>query len=587
MRSFFLHKAAIAVYILLILSLFSLQVIRGAKYRELSNKNCIRLIPQGGSRGKILDANGMVLVGNNVSYDVICLPQDRKKDKPFVPLANLLKCDPDQLQKNFRQNYSAPSIPVVIAQDIGLKKAAELEEKRFDLDNVIVQTNTSRFYPFGSLGCHIFGYISEIDRWRLTKLEDYGYKTKDMVGFGGVEEKYDYYLRQEDGGLSVEVDHQGRFVRTLGYKPGEQGRDLQLTVDYRVQRIAEDSLDGKGCALVMDANTGAVLAMVSKPGFQPSAFVKRPRPQSVGEYFTSSSAPLLNRAISCTYPPGSVFKMLVACAALETGKIDADTVFECKGGLVIGRRLFQCWDTHDRQDIISAIAHSCDVFFYRTGLAVGGQTIHDYAVRFGFSRPSGIELPYEAGGFVPNPVWKRLSQFKQWYDGDTANLSIGQGELLVSPLQVCRMTAVFANGGRLVTPFIIKAIDTMDVSRQHMRAVDLHLKERTLRQIRKGMRKAVESGTCSVLASLPVEVAGKTGTAQISGKEADNHGWFTGFFPYAKPRYVISVFLEKGGHGTSAAAVARDVIEKMCEDGLVELPVKTTALPKEGQTKVQ
>lgn len=586
MRAFIFHKIAIAVYGILGLSLFNLQVIQGGKYSELSKKNCIRLIAQSGSRGKILDTRGEVIVGNHVSYDVVILPQELDEvEKPLATLAGLLNQDVAELKKRFRRNYVAPSIPVVLAADVDLKTASAIEEKRFDLDSVIVQTTSTRYYPFGNLACHVLGYISEIDRWRLTKLEDYGYKTRDLVGFGGIEERYDYYLRQEDGGISVEVDHRGRFVRTLGYKPGEQGRDLRLTIDLRLQKIVEESFEDKGCVVVMEVGTGAVAALASKPSFSPGVFVKKPRPGNIGELFSSPAAPLMDRALNGSYPAGSVFKMLVGCAGLETGKISEDTEFDCSGGVMIGKRLFRCWDTHGKQDLAGAIAHSCDVFFYRTGLGTGPQAIHDYAARFGFGRPTGIELPYEASGFVPNPLWRRLSQFRQWYDGDTANLSIGQGELLVSPLQICRMTAAFANGGVLVTPYLVRAIDNTDVSRQHMRLVDLHLKQRTLQAIRKGMRRAVEAGTCSALSSLPVTSAGKTGTAQISGKESDNHAWFCGFFPYEAPKYAICVFLEKGGHGTSAVAVAREIIERMYDQGFLGAAERKaeTASQREGK----
>jgi penicillin-binding protein 2 len=570
MRISFFYAISLGIYILLGLSLFNLQVIQGGRYRELSKKNCIRLISQSGTRGKILDTNGDVIAGNHVSYDIVILPQElHEVQKTLVPLAGLLHLDSNELWKRFSRNYAAPNMPVVLVEDVGLRAASEIEEKRFDFDSVIVQTNSSRYYPFGSLACHVLGYISEIDRWRLTELEDYGYKTKDLVGFGGVEERYDYYLRQEDGGLSVEVDHQGRFIRTLGYKPGEQGRDLQLTLDRRIQRIVEDSFDGKGGVIVMDASTGAVVAMASKPSFFPSVFIKKQR-ATMAELFSSSSAPMVNRAISASYPPGSVFKLLVACAGLETGKINSRTEFGCPGFLMIGRRQFKCWDTHGTQDLLNAIAHSCDVFFYHTGLNTGPQAIHDYAVKFGFAKPTGIELPYEATGFIPNPLWRRFSQFRQWYDGDTANMAIGQGELLVSPLQICRMVAVFANGGKLVTPYLIKAIDNAEVWRQHMRITDLHLKLPVVQAVRKGMRKAVESGTCSALVSLPVSVAGKTGTAQVSGKEFDTHAWFAGFFPYDKPQYAICVFLEKGGHGSSAVEVAKRVIEQMCQADLLD-----------------
>jgi penicillin-binding protein 2 len=575
MRTVIFRAIAIAVYILLGLSLLNLQVLHGGKYRELSNKNCIRLITQSGSRGKILDVNGTVIAGNHVSYDVIILPQElHEVEKPLALLSGLMNTDLAELRKRFRKNYVSPSIPVVLAEDIGLKNASAIEEKRFDLDSVIVQGDSKRYYPFGSLACHVLGYISEIDRWRLTSLEDYGYKTRDLVGFGGVEERYDYYLRQEDGGLSVEVDHQGRFIRTLGYKPGEQGRDLRLTLDWRIQKIAEDAFEDKGCVIIMDVSTGAVAALASKPSFSPSVFVEKSN-RNIAEIFSSSKAPLMNRAINGSFPPGSVFKLLVACAGLETGKIDSATEFDCPGWLMVGKRQFKCWDTHGRQDLVNAIAHSCDVFFYHTGLNTGPQAIHDFAVKLGFTKPTGIELPYEASGFVPNPIWRRLSQFKPWFDGDTANLAIGQGELLVSPMQICRMVAVFANGGKLVTPFLVTAIDNTDVSAQHIRITDLHLKNRTLQEIGKGMRKAVESGTCNALASLPVTAAGKTGTAQVSGREADTHAWFCGFFPYEKPKYVICVFLEKGGHGTSSVLVAKRIIEQMVQQGLLEAPRST------------
>jgi penicillin-binding protein 2 len=285
--------------------------------------------------------------------------------------------------------------------------------------------------------------------------------------------------------------------------------------------------------------------------------------------FTDPNSPLLNRAVGSAFPPGSVFKLVASAAGLETNKLNLDTQFFCPGSTVIGKREFKCWGVHNEENLIEAIAHSCDVFFYRTGLLLGPQSIHDYAVKFGLGRISGIELPYETQGFIPNPFWKRITKFQRWYDGDTANFVIGQGDVLTSPLQVTRLTAIFANGGRLVTPYIIKTVDGSDVSTAHSRLVDLRLKEKTVKNVLEGLREVVRytDGTAHVLSSLPVSVAGKTGTAQASGNK--DHAWFSGFFPFEKPRYVITVFLEKGGHGTESSLVTKGIIERMFSEGLI------------------
>jgi penicillin-binding protein 2 len=434
---------------------------------------------------------------------------------------------------------------------------------------VVIQSGAVRFYPYGALASHVLGYLSQIDRWRLTKLSDYGYKTKDIVGMGGIEERYDYYLRQEDGGLSVEVDHQGRFSRVLGFRPAQSGKDVQLTLDLRIQKITEIALEGKtGAVVMMDPANGEILAMSSAPNFDPGLFVNKAN-KSVINLFADPDSPFLNRAITGLYPPGSVFKPIVAAAGLETNKINMVTTYNCPGFLAVGRREFKCWDTHLTQNLLQAIAHSCDVFFYKTGLAVGPQAIHDYAVKFGLARTTAIELPYEEPGFIPNPIWKKIYKFQKWYDGDTANFSIGQGEVLTTPLQICRMMAVFANRGKLVTPYLVKAIDGVDVSANHCRILPMGLKNSTINNINKGLRGAVseEKGTANVLANLGVSVAGKTGTAQ--NPRGLSHGWFVGYAPYEKPKYVICVFLEHGAHGYSAAVVAKRIFELLIQQGLI------------------
>jgi len=547
-----------------------MEVVQGRLYRQMSDKNCIRLIPQIGMRGSILDRNGVVIAGSVLSYDVVVLPQEGARVERILEfLSRITSTDLAQLRTNYRRNYISPSMPVAVIRNIAPQTAARLEEMKLDLDSVIVQQTPQRSYPYGRLASHVIGYLNEIDHWRLTKLQDYGYKTKDIVGFGGVEEKYDYYLRQEDGGLSVEVDHRGRFTRVLGFRPPLKGKDIQLTLDIRVQKIAEDSLnDFKGAVVIMAPDSGEVLACASAPDFDPSVFITKSS-AAISGLFNDPNARLMNRAISGTYPPGSVFKLVGAAIGLECGKVSLSTVHYCTGSLMIGAREFKCWNTHGSVDLIQAIAQSCDVFFYKLGIATGGQLIHDCALKLGMGRPTGIELPYEAAGYVPNPFWKRVYKFQRWYDGDTANFVIGQGELLTSPLQICRLGAVFASRGNLLTPYIILAIDGKDVSAGHRKVSQVHLSAGTIERVREGMRQAVASdtGTAHVLASLPVSIAGKTGTAQTSGNKT--HAWFCGFFPYEEPRYCICVLLEHGGSGAVACLVAKQIIESMAREGVL------------------
>lgn len=553
------------------LGLLNLQVIQGYKFKELSNKNCIRLLPQKGCRGRILDREGNVIIDNYLSYDVMVLPQEKEEvNKVLMGASRILNIAVQDLEDMFNENFVAPSFPVAIAKNIDMKKAIVLEELKSDLPGLIIQAHPLRHYPYGKLASHIIGYLNEIDRWRLTKLQDYGYKTKDIVGFGGAEERYDYYLRQEEGGLLLEVDHRGRFVRVLGFKPPQNGKDIQLTLDLKIQKIVEDNLkDKKGCAIIMNPYNGEIIALSNSPSFNPSVFVRRSS-SSILNLFGDSDAPLVNRAISGVYPAGSIFKLIVATAALELGKINLSTAFSCPGSIDIGAQEFSCWDTHGKQSLLGAIAHSCNVFFYRTGLLIGAQAIADYAFKFGFSKSTSIDLPYEASGFVPNPLWKRIYRFKSWFDGDTANLAIGQGELLVTPLQVARMTAVFANKGFLVVPHVTRTIDGKDISVYYQNKITrLPIKESTVNYIRQGLKKVVSDtdGTASNLSDLAVSVAGKTGTAQVS--RGNPHGWFMGFFPFKDPKFVICVFLENGGSGHAASQVTKQIIETMVKEGLI------------------
>ncbi len=569
-RKSILSLIIILMFGALLVGLLKLDVLQGWKFRRLSDSNSIRLISQSGARGNILDRNGEVIVDNRISYDVMILPEDLSRiDYLLNRISRILGVDVAQLKAAFKKNFISSSVPVTVDSNIELKKAILLGEYRAEEPSVIVTPKPLRHYPYGALASHVLGYVNQIDRWRLTKLEDYGYKTKDIVGFGGLEEKYDYYLRQEEGGLSVEVNHRGRFTRVLGFQAPSNGKDIQLTLDLRIQKIVEDAMAGrKGSAILMDPQDGQILALASYPNFNPAVFVNE-RSSLIAGLFNNPDAPLINRSISSSYPPASVFKIVVASAALELKKINTSTSFLCQGSTMVGARKYSCWDTHGVQNIFQAIAHSCDVFFYKTGLLAGAQNIHDYALKLGFSKNIGFELPYETSGFIPSPLWRKLNKFQSWFDGDTANLAIGQGDCLVTPLQVANMMAVFANGGFLTSPYIVKAVGGLDLSAKKKKLISVNFKKSTLNTIGQGLRMVVsdDKGTGNALSALPVAVAGKTGTAQVPRKTT--HAWFVGYFPFDKPKFVVCIFLENGGSGHFASVVAKQIIEEMNKQGLI------------------
>ncbi|MCX5669428.1 MAG: penicillin-binding protein 2 [Candidatus Omnitrophica bacterium] len=569
-RKSILNLIIIIMFSALIIGLCDLGLLQGAKFRRLSDSNCIRLISQAGSRGNILDRHGEIIVDNKISYDVMVLPQDLNHiDQALALISRILGVEVKVLKAAFKKNFISNSVPVTVATNIKLKEAISLGEFKTEQPSIIVTPKPLRHYPYGPLACHVVGYVNEIDRWRLTKLEDYGYKTKDIVGFGGVEEKYDYYLRQEEGGLSVEVNHRGKFMRVLGFEPPRNGKDVTLTLDLSIQKITEENLSGKkGSVILMDPLSGEILALANFPNFNPAIFVEQ-RSKLISGLFNDPDAPFLNRAIGSSYPLASVFKIVVASAGLELKKINLSTSFVCQGSIMVGARKFSCWDIHGSEDIFQAIAHSCDVFFYKTGLLIGAQNIHDYALKLGLSRNMGFELAGETSGFIPSPLWRKINKFQNWFNGDTANLSIGQGDCLVTPLQATNLLAVFANRGYLLSPYIVKAVGGLDFSVKKKRVMGVAFKKSTFEIIVQGLAKVVSDseGTGNILSTLPVKVAGKTGTAQVS--RGATHAWFVGFFPTDKPRYVICVFLENGGPGHAASLIAKQIIEAMNNQGLI------------------
>lgn len=557
------------VFVFLCLTLFYFQINQEKQYKQLSNANCIRLIPQEGSRGRILDRNGKILVDNRLSYNVLFLPQQTKdREKIFLKLSAILDIPLQDIKSRFKETDTSFSTPVTLVENIDKKEAIVIEELKSDLAGVMIQAVPKRFYPYGSLGAHILGYLSEIDSWRLNKLKNYGYESKDIVGYGGIEERYDYYLRQEEGGLQVEVDNRGRITRVIGLRPPKNGKDVQLTIELEIQKIIEKALaDKKGAIIVMDPYSAEILGMTSFPNFYPGLFLKKS--YSKQAILKDARAPLLNRAISGAYPSGSVFKLVVATAGLETKKITSHATFFCPGSINLGNQEYSCWNTHGTQNVLGAITHSCNIFFYRLGLLVGADKIYDYAVKLGLGRATQIDLPSELSGFVPSPLWKRLTRFKIWFPGDTANLAIGQGDLLVTPLQITCLLASFANNGNLVRPFITKAIDNKEIHSYKRIATPLYISGEVMNLIKLGLENVVmaSDGTANILAIPGLSISGKTGTAQVP--RGLPHAWFVGFFPTHKPKFTICVFLEHSGPSVNACSVAKSIIEEMITEGLL------------------
>lgn len=548
-----------------------MQLVLGPAYRRSAEQNRVRLIPMRAVRGEIVDRHGASLAHDRLSFDIAVIPQDAGDPETFWPgLSAVLQRPVTALRQAYRRNVTAPFAPAVVARDVEPSVAFAVEERRLALPGVVVLPTPRRQYPLAEAAGPVLGYLGLVDSQELKALKPYGYTLRDWVGRGGVEQLYDAALRGRDGGLQVEVDHRGRQVRQLGLKVPVRGRDLAVTLDAALQQHAYRLLAGRrGAVLVMALGTGDLLAVVSSPGFDPSAFVDPDRDEEVLGYLHDRQRPLFNRAVAGTVPPGSVFKPVTTYAGLMTRREGAGTTYDCPGSFRLGRATFRCWyePGHGPQTVVEALAYSCNVFFYQWGLRAGPEAIAAAARAFGFGQPWRIDLPGEAAGLVPDPAWKRARRHQTWYRGETANFSIGQGDLLVTPLQVLRMTSTVALNGRPVPPpHLLKAIAGHPVAPPP--AVPPAIDTQWLAVIRRGLEAAVgsETGT-GRLASVPgVAVAGKTGTAQAGSHPS--HAWFCGYAPAARPHVAIVVFVEHGGKGGDVAArLAGQVLEALVAAG--------------------
>lgn len=555
------------LFAVLALFLFFVQALRGPYYYRLSQRNSIRLIPQEAYRGRVWDRNDNVMADNILSFDAVLVPQEVKdKAKIFARLSGLLGVDAASLSRLYERSYLNPFTPIALARGISKTTAITIEEGSFDLPGLHVELNARRFYPFGPTAAHVLGYMGEIDKSRITKLKDYGYDIKDKVGYSGLEEYLDFYLRGEKGGQQVEVDSRGRQVRILGYKPPSKGRDVGITIDLELQQIADGLLrDRRGAVVILDAVTGEIIVMSSSPSFDPNIFVDRKDKKALNWVLSSEEAPLFNRAVSGQFPPGSVFKVVTALAAHRAKKFTPSTTYTCTGSLRVGNRYFKCWAEHGPQDFYQAMGHSCDVYFYRLGLSAGPDFLNQTAHDLGLASATGVDLPQESQGFIPSKIWKRLKFLDGWYDGDTANFAIGQGAVLTTPLQLTRMMAAVGNGGNLVTPHLTRSVDGVSVEIKPAKRVKIP--QEALDLVRRSLRFPVSlaDGTAHDLDIKGWDVCAKTGTAQVTGSLS--HGWVAGFFPEKNARYAFCVFLENIGTSHYACSFAKVLFEEAKKRG--------------------
>ncbi|MBI4227763.1 MAG: penicillin-binding protein 2 [Candidatus Omnitrophica bacterium] len=566
-RVFLIALAGLAVA----LALF--QLAWGPSYRRIAEQNRIRLMPLPAVRGSILDRHGAALAEDQLSFNVAVIPQEvRDPASLWGPLSRRLGASADRLQRAYRRHYTAPFAPAMVARDIEMASAFALEEQRIEWPGVVVLPAPRRRYPLGEAEGAIVGYLGMADPAAWKTLQAYGYHVRDWVGKSGIERLYDAALHGINGGVQVEVDHRGRLVRQLGLKPPVRGQNITVTLDAALQQHCYRLLAGRrGSILVMALDTGELWGAVSSPGFDPEAFVDPDRDATVEGYLADDRRPLFNRAVAGAVPPGSVFKIVTAYAGLSSQKASPATTYQCPGQFQLGNVTFDCWYApgHGPQTVTDALRHSCNVFFYQMGLRVGPAALAASARLFGYGQPSRVDLPGEAGGLVPDPTWKQRRWRQPWFPGETVNVAIGQGALLVTPMQVLRMTAFVARDGRAPQPHLLKAIEGHPVGAPP--ETPAALDQSALSVIRQGMEAVImsEDGTGRLARVAGFPAAGKTGTAQAG--EGWPHAWFCGYAPIGRPQVAVVVFVEHGGKGGEVAAgIAGQIFEALAAHPIVE-----------------
>jgi penicillin-binding protein 2 len=570
---------AVVIFFFLISGFWRLQVQNPEFYGERAQQNSIKSIPIPGPRGRILDRDGRVIVENHSSFRLI-LAREQLKEEHLRPIAQGLELDYNELYRKVqRMRRESKWVPITLRDQLSPSDIAFVESHHDFFPELVMIEAQPRLYPQNGLLAHVIGYTGEVSEQELDSPEYAKYNPGDIVGKFGIEKQYNDILTGEDGQRQVIVDNLGRVHQTIGMKKPVPGKDLTLTIDLDIQSVAELAMDGpnkelhvdhkNGAVVALDPRNGEVLAMVSRPTFDPNKFAGRIKAKDWKEINDNPDHPLLNKAIQAQQAPGSTFKPIVALAGLETGTVDDHWSVHCSGGVALYGKYQRCWQKggHGTLSMHGGIVHSCDVYFYTLGSKLGIDKISQYAEIVGFGQKTGIDLPHEAEGLVPSEKWKLRNYRTKWYAGETPSVAIGQGALTVTPLQLARAEGGFAVGGKWYKPHMVKLPD------DQLKHEDWTLDPEHVNIVKQGMWGVVnEGGGTGVRAALPhIDLCGKTGTAQLASydymkssgrsKELRENAWFIGYAPRDNPEIVVAALFEHGEHGQYAAAIVRDVIK--------------------------
>lgn len=561
---------------------YFLQISQHENYVLRAESNRIREIPILATRGNIYDRNGVLLVDSTPAYNIVIYPEDiTNKAETIRVLADNLSVERDEITTHLNDPLRPKSQPILVKQNASAADRAWVSAHELEHPEITVENQPQRQYRYGKTAAHVLGYIGEISpqQLELPKYQESGYKSGDIIGKGGVEAVYDKILRGEDGKRRLIVDSRGRPVAELERKEPIKGQDVYVTLDIDIQRVAEDQFDSKnatGAAVALDPRNGEVLAMVSVPSFDPNVFARNvissENRKELRAIINDPKHPLFNKALQSIYPTGSTWKIMMATAALEDGTITpTNSKILCGHGMAIGNRfLNDSGGNHGMPDIHAAIVHSCDGYFYRLGLKMGVDKIHEWVTRFGMGQKTGIDLPSETRGIIPSREWKRRVNPRDpvWKDFDTAIASIGQGSVAVPPMQLLRAESGIVMGGEYHTPHVFKeakATQLAEAKYYDNQPTELKLSKVTVEIINAAMWGVVNEGGTAGKVPFPRElnIGGKTGTAQVIArekvrtKEHKDHSWFISFAPMKtseKPEIGVVCITENGGWGASSSA---------------------------------
>jgi len=531
------------------------------------------------ARGLLYDRNGELLANNIPSFQLYLSLEDvQDRDDLLSKLPEYVDVNVQAISEKLGTNQRRGRIK--LKSGLTLKEAALIESHRIDLPGVAIQPEYQRNYPLGNYAAHVIGYVGEISESQLKDSEFLDVQAGRIIGQYGVERTFDTQLLGETGRKVIEVDAFGYPKRSLSIHTPLAGDDLYLTLDIRLQRLAEDLLaEEAGAIVALDPWNGDVLALASQPGFNPNDLSGGISPQAWQQLLQDPRHPLTNRAIQGQYPPGSTFKIVMAAALLETQTMQATDSIVCHGTFPFGKRVFRDWKRggHGSVDLTKAIAESCDVYFYKVGNQLGIDPISRYSRQFGLGSKTGIALSSERPGLVPSREWKQKNRGEPWYPGETISIAIGQGFLSVTPIQMAKVVSIVATNGQMVQPRLLKGVRlrrTGNFKEEPPPSTQqASISPQTFFQIKKGLAAAVTKGTAKQGQSNIVSIAGKTGTAQVVALKDDDdqtevkkkhrdHAWFVAFAPVEEPKIAVAVIVEHMGHGGSAAApLAKTLIE--------------------------